>query len=441
MNNGRRPVPPSGKGLVTGRQCAAQKGKRLKKKVVITGMGAVTPLGNSVAETWEGICRGKSGITPITRFDCVPFETKIAGEVKGFDPLRYVNKKELRRLDDFIIYALAAAEMAMTDAGLVIGGERAERTGVIIGSAIGGLATIEKEKEAIFRGGPRKMSPFTIPAVLANLAAGHVSIRFGAKGPINCPVTACASGACAIGDAARIIAEGYADVMIAGGVEAAVTPLCVAGFNAMRALSRRNDEPEKASRPFDRNRDGFVIGEGSGVVILEALPHALARDARILGELAGYGLTSDAFHMAAPPPGHEGAARAMKTALQDAGMDASEIDYINAHGTSTPLNDASETEAVKTVFGEHARRLAVSSTKSMTGHLLGAAGGLEAILCLKAIGEGVLPPTINLDHPDPACDLDYVPHRARMKEIRTAMSNTFGFGGVNAVLIFRKWEK
>jgi 3-oxoacyl-[acyl-carrier-protein] synthase II len=285
------------------------------------------------------------------------------------------------------------------------------------------------------------MSPFSIPAVLANLAAGHVSIRFGAKGPINCTVTACASGTCAIGDAARIIAEGYADVMIAGGVEAAVTPLCVAGFNAMRALSRRNDEPEKASRPFDRDRDGFVIGEGSGVVILEALPHALARGARILGELAGYGLTSDAFHMAAPPPGHEGAARAMKAALQDAGMDASEIDYINAHGTSTPLNDASETEAVKTVFGEHARRLAVSSTKSMTGHMLGAAGGLEAILCLKAIGEGVLPPTINLDHPDPACDLDYVPHQARKKEIRTAMSNTFGFGGVNAVLIFRKLEE
>lgn len=441
MNNDRRPVPSRGKGFVTGRQSdASQKGERLKRRVVITGMGAVTPLGNTIEETWEGICRGKSGIAPITRFDCTAFETKIAGEVKGFDPLRYVNKKELRRLDDFIIYALAAAEMALADAGLVIGEERAERTGVIIGSAIGGLATIEKEKEAIFLGGPRKMSPFTIPAVLANLAAGHVSIRFGAKGPINCTVTACASGTCAIGDAARIIAGGYADVMIAGGVDAAVSPLCVAGFNAMRALSRRNDEPEKASRPFDRDRDGFVIGEGSGVVILEALPHALARGARIQGELAGYGLTSDAFHMAAPPPGHEGAARCMKTALRDAGMDAAEINYINAHGTSTPLNDACETEAIKTVFGEHARRLAVSSTKSMTGHLLGAAGGLEAILCLKAIGEGVLPPTINLDHPDPACDLDYVPHQARKKEIRTAMSNTFGFGGVNAVLIFRKFE-
>jgi 3-oxoacyl-[acyl-carrier-protein] synthase II len=413
----------------------------LKKRVVITGFGAVTPLGNTVAETWEEICRGKSGIAPITRFDCTDFETKIAGEIKGFDPLLYVNKKELRRLDDFIIYALAAAEMAMADAGLVIDGERAERSGVIIGSAIGGLATIEREKEAIFQGGPRKMSPFAIPAVLANLAAGHVSIRFGAKGPINCTVTACAAGTCAVGDAARIIADGYADVMIAGGAEAAVAPLCVAGFNAMRALSRRNDEPQKASRPFDRDRDGFVISEGSGVVILEALSHALERGARIHGELVGYGLTSDAFHMAAPPPGHEGAARAMRASLSDAGMDASEIDYINAHGTSTPLNDDSEAEAVNTVFGEHARRLAVSSTKSMTGHLLGAAGGLEAILCLKAIGEGVLPPTINLDNPSPSCDLDYVPHQARKKEIRTAMSNTFGFGGVNAVLIFRKFEE
>jgi 3-oxoacyl-[acyl-carrier-protein] synthase II len=441
MNSGRRCAVFKAKASAPADHPRHNKGEGLKRRVVITGMGAVTPLGNSVAETWEGICRGKSGIAPITRFDCTAFETKIAGEVKGFDPIQYVNKKELRRLDDFIIYALAAAEMAMTDAGLVIGEERAERTGVIIGSGIGGLATIEKEKEAILQGGPRKMSPFTIPAILANLAAGHVSIRFGAKGPINCTVTACAAGTCAIGDAARIIADGYAEVMIAGGTEAAITAMSVAGFNAMRALSKRNDEPEKASRPFDRDRDGFVMGEGSGIVILEALPHALARGARIQGELVGYGLTGDAFHMAAPPPGHEGAARAMKAALQDAGMDASEIDYINAHGTSTPLNDACEAEAIKTVFGEHARRLAVSSSKSMTGHMFGAAGGLEAILCLKAIGEGVLPPTINLDHPDPACDLDFVPHMARKMEIRTAMSNSFGFGGVNAVLIFRKWEE
>ncbi|MEK6654657.1 MAG: beta-ketoacyl-ACP synthase II [Thermodesulfobacteriota bacterium] len=413
----------------------------MNRRVVITGMGAVTPLGNTVAETWEGICRGKSGIGRITRFDCTAFETKIAGELKGFDPLQYVNRKEQRRLDDFIIYALASAEMAMADAGLVIGAGEAERAGVIIGSAIGGIATIEKEKEAVLLGGPRKMSPFTIPAALANLAAGHVSIRFGAKGPINCSVTACASGTCAIGDAARIIAGGYADVMIAGGVDAAVTPLCVAGFNAMQAISTRNEEPEKASRPFDRDRDGFVISEGCGLVVLEALPRALEKGARIYGELAGYGSTSDAFHMAAPPPGHEGAARCMRAALHDAGMDASGIDYINAHGTSTALNDAYETEAIKAVFGEYARRLAVSSTKSMTGHLLGATGGLEAILALKAIGEGILPPTINLDHPDPACDLDYVPHQARKMEIRAAMSNTFGFGGVNAVLIFRKFER
>ena len=415
--------------------------RSLNRRVVITGMGSVTPLGNTVAETWEGICRGKSGIGRITRFDCTAFETKIAGELKGFDPLQYVNRKEQRRLDDFIIYALASAEMAMADAGLVIGAGEAERAGVIIGSAIGGIATIEKEKEAVLLGGPRKMSPFTVPAALANLAAGHVSIRFGAKGPINCSVTACASGTCSIGDAARIIAGGYADVMIAGGVDAAVTPLCVAGFNAMQAISTRNEEPEKASRPFDRDRDGFVISEGCGLVVLEALPRALEKGARIYGELAGYGSTSDAFHMAAPPPGHEGAARCMRAALHDAGIDASGIDYINAHGTATTLNDAYETEAIKAVFGEYARRLAVSSTKSMTGHLLGATGGLEAILALKAIGEGILPPTINLDNPDPACDLDYVPHQARKMEIRTAMSNTFGFGGVNAVLIFRKFER
>ncbi len=413
----------------------------MKRRVVVTGMGAVTPLGNSVAETWEGICRGRSGIDRITRFDCSAFETKIAGELKGFDPLRYVNRKEQRRLDDFILYSLASAEMALADAALTPAAGPAERFGVIIGSAIGGLSTIEKEKEAIFLGGPRKMSPFTIPAVLANLAAGHVSIRFGAKGPINCTVTACATGTCAIGDAARIIERGDADVMIAGGVEAAISPLCVAGFNAMRAISTRNEEPQKASRPFDRDRDGFVISEGCGLVVLEALPFALDRGARIHGEIAGYGVTSDAFHMAAPPPGHEGAARCMQAALRDAGMEPAAIDYINAHGTSTPLNDAYETAAIKAVFGEHSRRLAVSSTKSMTGHLLGAAGGVEAILSLQAIGEGILPPTINLENPDPDCDLDYVPHQARRTPVRTAMSNTFGFGGVNAVLIFSQFEE
>ncbi|MCE5262585.1 MAG: beta-ketoacyl-ACP synthase II [Deltaproteobacteria bacterium] len=412
----------------------------MKRRVVITGMGAVTPLGNSVAETWEGICQGRSGIGPLTRFDCAEFETRIAGELKGFDPLTYVNKKELRRFDDFIIYALAAADMAVNDAKLTVGEAGAERTGVIVGTGVGGLTTIENEKLAITQGGPRKMSPFTIPAILSNLAAGHVSIRFGAKGPIGCPVAACAAGTCGIGDAARMIEGGYADVMIAGGVEAAITPMCVSGFNAMRALSKRNDEPQRASRPFDRDRDGFVVGEGAGIVVLESLAHALERGARILGEFAGYGLTADAFHMAAPPPGHEGAARAMKAALRDAGMAPSAIDYINAHGTSTPLNDGYEAQAIRTVFQEHAGTVAVSSTKSMTGHMFGAAGGVEAIFCLKAIGEGILPPTINLDHPDPECDLNHVANQARRQEIRTAMSNTFGFGGVNAVLIFRKWE-
>jgi 3-oxoacyl-[acyl-carrier-protein] synthase II len=412
----------------------------LKRRVVITGMGALTPLGNNLSETWERVCQGKSGIAPITLFDPAQNETKIAGELKEFDPLCYLDRKMARRLDHFIIYAIASAEMAIADADLIINNDNAERTGVIIGSAIGGLSTIEKEKEAMVRDPRHRMSPFTVPAVLANLAAGHVSIRFGAKGPINCTVTACSSGACAIGDAARLIADGYADIMIAGGAEAAVTPLCISGFNAMQAISTRNDEPQKASRPFDVDRDGFVISEGSAVVVLEELSLAMDRGARIYGELAGYGNTSDAFHMAAPPPGHEGAARCMRIALADAGSDISEIDYINAHGTSTNLNDAYETEAIKAVFGEHAKNIPVSSTKSMTGHLLGATGALEAIFCLKTICEGILPPTINLDHPDPVCDLDYVPHQARKSDVKTAISNTFGFGGVNAVLVFKRFE-
>jgi len=412
----------------------------LHRRVVITGVGAVTPLGNSVSETWDGLCAGKSGIGKITKFDCRAFATRIAGEIKNFDPLAFVNKKELRRLDDFIIYSLAAAEMAAADAALIINDTYAERVGVYIGSAIGGLGTMEKEKEMIMRFGPGRMSPFAIPSVLANLGAGHVSIRLGAKGPLNCSATACASGTCAIGEAARMIAGGYADVMIAGGVDAAVTPLAVGGFNAMRAISVKNDEPEKASRPFDKNRDGFVIGEGCGLLVLEELLSARKRGVRIYAEVIGYGSTSDAYHMAAPPPGHAGAARCMKAALSDAGIEPAEVDYINAHGTSTPLNDRYETEAIKTVFHEHSKVLAVSSTKSMTGHLLGAAGGVEAIIAAKAICEGIMPPTINLDHPDPACDLDYVPHQAREKEVNVAMSNTFGFGGVNAVLVFKKFE-
>jgi 3-oxoacyl-[acyl-carrier-protein] synthase II len=411
----------------------------LRRRVVITGVGAVTPLGNSAEDTWQKICAGQSGIGRITKFDATAYETKIAGEVKNFDPLIFVSKKDLRKLDNFIIYALASSQMAIENAKLTIDHTNAERVGVIIGSAIGGLSTLEKEKETILRDGPRRMSPFTIPSVLANLGAGQVSIRCGAKGPINCTVTACASGTNAIGDAARIIANNYADAMIAGGVDAAVCPLSVAGFNAMRAISTKNEAPEKASRPFDRDRDGFVIGEGCGLLILEELSCALNRGARIYAEVIGYGATSDAFHIAAPPPGHEGAARCMKAALLDAGLQPAEIDYINAHGTSTILNDIYETQALKTIFGEHSKTLAVSSTKSMTGHLLGAAGGVEAIISVKAICDGIIPPTINLDNPDPQCDLDYVPHVARKKEIQTAMSNTFGFGGANAVLIFKKF--
>jgi len=412
----------------------------LKRRVVITGLGAVTPLGCSVPETWEAVCAGKSGVAPITRFDTTPFDTKIAAEVKGFDPLQYVNKKEYRRLDDFIVYTIAASEMAVADAGGALARADAERTGVIVGSAIGGLMTIEKEKEALTASGPRRISTFAIPAVLCNLAGGHVSIRFGAKGPITCPTTACAAGTNAIGDAFRLIQNGYADVMIAGGVDAAITPLGIGGFNAMRALSTRNAEPEKASRPFDRDRDGFVVGEGSGILILEELTAALDRGAKIYAEMAGYGSTSDAFHMAAPPPGHEGAARCMRAALQDAALPPEAVDYINAHGTSTPLNDAYETQAIRAVFGAHSDRLAVSSTKSMTGHMLGGAGGVEAIFAALAIREGVLPPTINLDRPDPACDLDYCPHTARRRTVRTAMSNTFGFGGVNAVVILKEFR-
>ncbi|MDO9514842.1 MAG: beta-ketoacyl-ACP synthase II [Syntrophales bacterium] len=411
-----------------------------KRRVVITGLGIVSPLGNCLEDTWTGICSGISGVAEITRFDTAGFKTKIAGEVKGFDPLVFVDVKERRRLDDFIIYALAASEMAVHDSGLVIGEGNSERVGVILGSAIGGLATMEKEAETLRTLGPGKISPFTVPAILANLAAGQVSIRFGAKGPINCTVTACAAGNSAISDAFRTIAWGYADAMITGGTEAAVTPLAVAAFGAMRALSTRNEEPQRASRPFDKDRDGFVIGEGCGVIILEEMSHALERSARIYAEIVGAGSTSDAFHMAAPPPGHAGAARCMRLALQDAGMGPTDIDYINAHGTSTPLNDTYETEAIKAVFGQHSREIAVSSTKSMTGHMLGAAGGAEAIFSVKAIHEGVVPPTINLDNPDPKCDLDYTPHKAQRREIRVAMSNTFGFGGINSVVVFRKFE-
>ena len=413
----------------------------MRKRVVVTGLGTVNPIGNCVKDTWEGICAGKSGISAITKFDTTNFRTKIAGELKNFDPLTFVTQKEVRRFDDFIIYALASAEMAIADSGLTIDDKNTWRTGVILGTGIGGISTIEKEKEVLLNSGTKKISPFTIPGALANLAAGNIAIRYGARGPISCTVTACAAGNNAIGDAFRAISYGYADVMIAGGAEAAVCSLTVAAFNAMRAISTRNDKPEAASRPFDKDRDGFVISEGSGIVILEELTSALNRGATIYAELSGFGSTCDAFNIAAPPPGHPGAVKCMQLALQDAGVEASDIDYINAHGTSTPLNDIYEIEAIKKVFGDHNKNLSVSSTKSMTGHMLGAAGGLEAIISVKSIYEGVVPPTINLDNPDPACNLDLVPHRTRKKAVRAAMSNTFGFGGVNAVLVFKKYDE
>ncbi len=412
----------------------------MKRRVVVTGLGALTPLGNSVSESWAGAIAGKSGIDLITRFDATGFASRIAGEIKNFDPSQYVDKKEVRRYDPFTIYSLAAAQMAVQDASLTIGPEIAERVGVIVGSAIGGVSTFEEEVRVLHDKGPRRVSPFAVPAILANLGSGHVSIRFGAKGPINCSVTACASGTTAIGDAYKIIAYGDADAMIAGGVEAAVTPLGVAGFCSMRALStRRNDEPQKASRPFDKDRDGFVIAEGCGMVILEELSFALKRGARIYAEMVGYGCTSDAYHLAAPPPEHEGAGRSMQVAIKDAGLTTADIDYINAHGTSTPLNDLYETQAIKNLFGDHARKLLISSTKSMTGHMLGGTGAVEAIFTVKALQEGIIPPTINLDNPDDECDLDFVPNVARHQAIHTAMSNSFGFGGVNAVVVFKKY--
>lgn len=412
----------------------------MKRRVVVTGLGALTPIGNSVAESWASAIAGKSGIGPITRFDASIFASRIAGELKHFDPARYVEKKEIRRYDNFAIYTLAASQMALEDAALTIGPDIAERVGVIIGSGMGGVQTIEDEIRVLNTAGPRRLSPFAVPAIIANLGSGHVSMRFGAKGPISCTVTACASGTSAIGDSYRMIAYGDADAMITGGVEAAVTPLGIGGFCAMKALSTRNDEPEKASRPFDRDRNGFVLSEGCGVLILEELSFALGRGARIYAELVGYGCTSDAFHLAAPPPGHEGAGRSMRAAITDAGLKTTDIEYINAHGTSTPLNDLYETQAIKNLFGDHVNRLMVSSTKSMTGHMLGATGAVEAIFSVKAIQEGIIPPTVNLDNPDDGCDLDFVPNVARRQTINTAMSNSFGFGGVNAVVVFKKYQ-
>jgi 3-oxoacyl-[acyl-carrier-protein] synthase II len=404
----------------------------VSRRVVVTGIGLVSSLGIGTEANWTALLEGRSGIAPITHFDVSQFTTQIAGEVKGFDPLAFVEKKDVKKMDVFIQYALAASQFAMDDSGLTVAPANANR--------IGGFGTIEREHKAYLDGGPRRISPFFIPSAIINLASGQVSIRFGAKGPNSATCTACSASAHAIGDAYEIILRSAADVMIAGGSEAAITPMGVGGFGAMRALSTRNDAPQKASRPFDKDRDGFVIGEGSGVVVIEELEHAKARGARIYAEIVGYGMSSDAYHMTGQPETGDGAIRSMQGALESAGVSPDVVQYINAHGTSTPINDPNETFAIKQCFGEHARKLAVSSTKSMTGHLLGAAGGLEAGITALAIHHQTLPPTINLDEPDPRCDLDYVPNRCRKAAVTYALSNSFGFGGTNASLLFRRFE-
>jgi len=412
----------------------------LSRRVVITGLGMVSPLGIGVEKTWQALVQAKSGVVRITKFDPTGFDTQIAAEVKDFVPENFMEKKEIKRMDIFIQYAMASAMMAMEDAQLPITPQNADRVGVVVGAGLGGLTTIESFHKVLMEKGPGRISPFFIPALIVNEAPGQISIRFGAKGPNYSVVTACATGNHNIGDAWRMIQQGDADAIIAGGVEATITPLAVSGFNAMKALSTRNHEPEKASRPFDKDRDGFVMGEGCGIIILEEMNSALDRGAKIYAEIIGYGLNGDAYHITAPAPDGEGAARCMAMALKSAGISPEEVDYINAHGTSTDYNDLYETMAIKAVFKEHAKKLAVSSTKSMTGHLLGGAGGVEAIFTVLTIHRGVIPPTINYDTPDPECDLDYVPNVARMADVRVALSNSFGFGGTNAVLIFKKFE-
>ena len=411
----------------------------MKRRVVVTGLGAVTPLGIGVEETWENIKAGKSGIRRITKFDASSFPSQIAGEVKNFKPEEFMPAKLVSRIDTFIQYAIAGTRMALEDAKLPLN-DLGDEVGVIIGVGMGGVGLIEHYTRILDEKGYRRISPFFIPMIIPNMAAGQVAILFGAKGPNSAICTACAAGNHAIGESFRLIREGKAKVMICGGTESVITPLCLAGFSIMKALSTRNDEPEKASRPFDAERDGFVIAEGCGIIILEDLEHALKRGAKIYAELIGYAFNADAFHMTAPPPDGEGAAKCMEMALQDAGIEPSQVDYINAHGTSTPLNDIAETKAIKRVFKEHAYKLMVSSTKSMTGHLLGGAGGLEAVLTVLTLYEGIVPPTINLETPDPECDLDYVPNQARKANVKIALSNAFGFGGTNACLVFKKWE-
>jgi 3-oxoacyl-[acyl-carrier-protein] synthase II len=405
---------------------------------VVTGIGLVSPLGIGTDENWRALTAGQSGIGPISRFDASAYASRIAGEVKGFDPLRFVEKKDVKKMDVFIQYAIAASQFAMDDAGLQITTDNADHVGVFVGSGIGGFASIEREHEGLLAGGPRKISPFFIPASIINLAAGQVSIRFGARGPNLATCTACSASAHAVGESFEIIRRGDADAMIAGGSEAAITPMSVGGFAAMRAMSTRNDAPGKASRPFDKDRDGFVIGEGSGVVILEEREAAMARGARIYAEIVGYGMTSDAYHITAPTEDGSGAVRVMEMALRKARVAPEQVAYINAHGTSTPHNDRIETLAIKKLFGEHARKLAISSTKSMTGHLLGAAGGLEAGISALAVYHQTAPPTVNLETPDPECDLDYVPRACRAMKMEYALSNSFGFGGTNAALLLKR---
>jgi 3-oxoacyl-[acyl-carrier-protein] synthase II len=411
-----------------------------KKRVVVTGLGMITPLGIGVKDSWDSLLAGRSGIGRITHFDSSNFATKIAGEVQGFNPEDYIESKEIKKMDRFIHFAIAAATMALNDSGLKITDENADRIGVIVGSGIGGLSAIEHYHSVLLERGPRRITPFFIPMLVINLASGQISIKFGAKGPNSAVATACATGSHSIGDAFKIIQRGDADAMIAGGTEAVIVPLGIGGFNAMKALSTRNDEPEKASRPFDIDRDGFVMGEGAGIIILESLKSAMERGAKIYAEIVGYGMTADAYHITAPSADGEGAVRCMELTLKDGGVTPSEVDYINAHGTSTKYGDEIENKAIKIVFGEHVYKVAISSTKSMTGHLLGAAGGVEAVIVTLSIYNDIIPPTINLDNPDPECDLDYVPYTSRKMTVNYALTNSFGFGGTNACLLFKKFK-
>ncbi len=413
----------------------------MTRRVVVTGLGMVTPLGTGVEKNWEAVCSGTSGIGPITKFDATGFASQIAGEVKDFRSQDFMDKQQIRRFDIFIHYAVASARMAMEDAGLKINDKNAHRVGCVTGSGLGGLGMLEHFHSVLLEKGPKRISPFFIPGIIANMAPGQIAIEFSAKGPNISIETACAASTHAVGEAFRLIRDGISDAMITGGAEAVITPLAVGGFCSMRALSTRNDAPEKASRPFDLDRDGFIIGEGAGILILEEMECALERGANIYGEVVGYGLTGDAYHVSAPEPEGEGAIHCMKGALDFAGLIPEDIDYINAHGTSTKLNDLSENKAIKAVFGDHAYKLSISSTKSVTGHLLGGAGGVESIFTLLTIKNGIIPPTMNYETPDPECDLDYVPNTARKTKVRTAMSNSFGFGGTNATLIFKAYDK